>query len=281
MNTPRKSVPFSVGHALRMANLAGAAYCDSAAVKSWSCGQHCDGVSGIENITFIEHTSSVLAAIVAYDTTQDVIIASFRGTVSSSCTDWVYDLSFTRTNPWSKYPKASVHHGFHNAWLDLKDDVMDAIQILRATRHTEQVHLTGHSLGAAICINAALDIKLNYGFDTSYLDFGRPRAGNLDFAHAVASEGIHGIRVTHSHDLVPHVPPEAFGFYHTSTEVYYEGSGPDVYSEFYSVCDGSGEDPTCSNSCAPFSCTSVEDHLNYMDITMGSGNCAPSFAVLI
>jgi predicted lipase len=228
-------------------------------------------------ITYIEHKWAVLAGFVAYDSTQDAIIVSFRGTVSTSIADWIQNLAYTKTSPWPKYPSASVHHGFNDAWDNLKDDVMSAIDNIRATHSTEKVQLTGHSLGAAIALNAALEMKLNYGLDTSYLDFGRPRAGNLGFTQALASEGITGFRVTHDQDIVPHAPPEAFGFYHSSTEVYYAGSGSDSYA----VCDGSGEDSKCSNSCTPFSCTSIDDHLNYMGFIMGSNNCGSSDAAVV
>merc|ERR1712070_150252 len=263
---------FDVSHALRMLHFAGAAYCDSSKVESWSCGEHCSSVSGLEMITYIEHKLQVLAGFVGYDSTQNAIIVSFRGTVSTSITDWITNLAYTKTQPWSKYPDAGVHHGFNGAWEDLKDDVMSAIDSIRAAHSTTTVQLTGHSLGAAMAINAALDIKLNYGLDTSYVDFGRPRAGNLAFTQALASEGITGFRVTHHHDIVPHAPPEAFGFYHSPTEVYYAGSGSDSYT----VCDGSGEDSKCSNSCTPLFCTSVSDHLEYMGFTMGSDNCGSS-----
>jgi len=268
---------FSLPHALRMLHFAGAAYCDSSEVESWSCGEHCNSESGLEMITFIEHKSSVLAGFVGYDSTQDAIIASFRGTVSTSITDWVHNLAYTKTSPWSKYPSASVHHGFNDAWDNLKDDVMSAINSIRATHNTKKVHLTGHSLGAAIAVNAAMEMKLLYGLDSSYVDFGRPRAGNSGFAQALASEGVTGFRVTHHHDIVPHAPPEAFGFYHTSTEVYYAGSGSDSYT----MCDGSGEDSKCSNSCTPLFCTSVSDHLKYMGFTMGSNNCGSSDAAVV
>merc|ERR1712070_951316 len=269
---------FDVSHALRMLHFAGAAYCDSSKVESWSCGEHCSSVSGLEMITYIEHKLQVLPGFVGYDSTQNAIIVSFRGTVSTSIVDWVKNLAYTKTQPWSQYPDAGVHHGFNGAWEDLKDDVMSAIDSIRAAHSTTTVQLTGHSLGAAMAINAALDIKLNYGLDTSYVDFGRPRAGNLAFTQALASEGITGFRVTHHHDIVPHAPPEAFGFYHTSTEVYYDGSDPSAYT----VCDGGGEDDNCSNSCAKWlSCTSIDDHLHYMGFTMGSDNCASTADAVI
>lgn len=263
---------FDLPHALRMLHFAGAAYCDSSAVESWSCGEHCKSVSGLEMVTYIEHKIQVLGGFVGYDSIQDAITVSFRGTDSTSIADWVKNLEYTKTQPWSKYPDAGVHHGFHSAWEDLKDDVMSAINSIRATHSTTTVQVTGHSLGAAMAIIAALDIKLNYGLDTSFVDFGRPRAGDSGFAQALASEGITGFRVTHHNDIVPHAPPEAFGFYHSAREVYYPGSG----SNSYTVCDGSGEDSKCSNSCSPLFCTSVSDHLEYMGFAMGGDNCASS-----
>jgi len=263
---------FSLSHAKRMLHFAGAAYCDSSEVKSWSCGEHCDSVSGLEMITYIDHKFQVLAAFVAYDSTQNAVIVSFRGTVSTSIIDWINNLEYTKTSPWSKYPNAGVHHGFNDAWEDLKSDVMSAINNIRATHSTTNVQITGHSLGAAMAINAAMDIKLNYGLDTSVVDFGRPRSGDTGFAQALVSEGISTFRVTHHHDVVPHAPPEALGFYHSVREVYFA----DTSSSNYVVCDGSGEDSSCSNSCSPFSCTSVDDHLLYMGVTMGGNNCASS-----
>jgi len=178
---------------------------------SWSCGEHCNSVSGLEMITYIENKQKVLGGFVGYDSTQDAIIVSFRGTVSTSITDWIHNLAYTKTQPWSEYPDAKVHHGFNDAWEYVEDDIMSAINNIRATYPTTRVQLTGHSLGAAMAVNAAMDIKLKYGLDTSYLDFGRPRAGNLAFTQALVSEGITGFRVTHHQDIVPHAPPEAFG----------------------------------------------------------------------
>lgn len=255
-----------------MVHLAGAAYCSASQVKGWSCGEHCSLVSGLQMITYIEKKLEVLAGFVAYDSTQDAIIVSFRGTVSTSIIDWINNLEFTKSNPFSQYPNAGVHHGFNDAWEHMKSDVVKAIDSIRGTHSTTNVQITGHSLGAAIAINAALDLKLNYGLDTSVVDFGRPRAGDHGFAQALASEGISVFRVTHHNDVVPHAPQKVLGFYHSSQEVFYAGSG----ASNYKLCDSSGEDSSCSNSCSPLSCTSISDHLKYMGFAMGSDNCASS-----
>ena len=64
------------------------------------------------------------------------------------------------------------------------------------------------------------------------------------------------------------MPQEALGYHHVSTEVFY-----DEPSTAHQVCDGSGEDPNCSDSCAPVHCTSVDDHLDYLNTPLGGDNC--------
>ena len=40
------------------------------------------------------------------------------------------------------------------------------------------------------------------------------------------------------------------------------------------IDDEDGEDPSCSDSCGPLHCTSVDDHLNYLNISLGTdGDC--------
>ena len=52
--------------------------------------------------------------------------------------------------------------------------------------------------------------------------YGCPRVGNGNFARY-----LHGIipqmyRVVHNKDLVPHVPPEDFNFFHSAYEIFYD-----------------------------------------------------------
>ena len=63
--------------------------------------------------------------------------------------------------------------------------------------------------------------------------------------------------------LFPHFPPEDFGFHHTATEIW-ETPTDKGNPDHYKVCDGSGEDPSCSNSVSELS-YNVEDHETYMN----------------
>jgi hypothetical protein len=52
-------------------------------------------------------------------------------------------------------------------------------------------------------------------------------------------------------------------------QIYY-----DEYASTYRICDPiDGEDPVCSNACSPFGCTSVVDHLTYVNVTMSHLIC--------
>ena len=63
---------------------------------------------------------------------------------------------------------------------------------------------------------------------------------------------------------------ESLGYQHVTTEIYYN-----EHSSSYTVCDDSadGEDDDCSNSCSPFSCTSIDDHLSYLKVVIGDAGC--------
>merc|ERR1712232_581079 len=122
---------------------------------------------------------------------------------------------------------------------------------------TTSVRLTGHSMGAALATNAALDLKLSYGWSTSVVTFGSPRVGDHEFHNAISAE-VTVWRVTHHDDLVVHVPPEFTGFYHVAPELHF----PEVSGLSYKQCDGSGEDSSCANACG-LTCDSISDHLNY------------------
>lgn len=69
--------------------------------------------------------------------------------------------------------------------------------------------VTGHSLGGAIAVHAALDlVSINLKVDTLYT-YGAPRVGDKKFAEwFVDFSKIKSIyRITHARDPVPHLPP--------------------------------------------------------------------------
>jgi len=264
---------FDLDYATRMTHIASAAYCESD-VATWSCGLHCDAVQGLEMIQYVYYKPANLAAYVAWDSEQDSIIVSFRGTQGASILNWIKNLDAILIKPFKQYPTAKVHQGFYDSWKDLSPGVMAAVANVQAEHSTTKVIVTGHSLGAAMAAISAFDMKINYGLSPSLIDLGRPRIGNHVFAEAITGEIPSVFRMTHHDDLVPHAPPENLGLYHSGVEVFFQKDDTN-----YVVCDGTGEDSSCSDRCSPLFCTSVDDHLLYLGIPIGSAACGMSAVV--
>ena len=128
--------------------------------------------------------------------------------------------------------------------------------------------ISGHSSGGALTMFFAYDIhKTRPDINVTAYTFGKPRIGNDRFAES--AKGINHYRITHHHDIVPHLPEEVLGYRHTSSEFWFYDN-----ADKYKVCDDSdGEDPKCSNSCAPLKCTSISDHLYYIGTYIGGPFC--------
>ena len=103
-----------------------------------------------------------------------------------------------------------AHSGFKAAYDAVKDQMLRAVMKLINEHSSASVFVTGHSLGGALAVLAALDIKKAIGSRKIHLyTYGQPRVGNSDFADYVFSvlPGDQYIRVVHYDDAVPHLPP--------------------------------------------------------------------------
>eukprot|EP01119_Soliformovum_irregulare_P024194 TRINITY_DN8616_c0_g1_i1.p1 TRINITY_DN8616_c0_g1~~TRINITY_DN8616_c0_g1_i1.p1 ORF type:complete len:159 (-),score=33.30 TRINITY_DN8616_c0_g1_i1:49-525(-) len=139
---------------------------------------------------------------------------------------------------------------------DIVGQVRDAASSLRRAHPSKDIIVTGHSLGAALSTLAALDIKESLGESSTVWNYGDPRVGNDVFAEYWTQQVGGAWRTVNRADIVPHLPPQAFGFHHIPTEIWFRDSFTD-----YTVCNGSGEDPDCSDSLFALS---IPDHLSYL-----------------
>jgi len=202
----------------------------------------------------------------------EAIVLAFAGTDDASIRNWIEDFNFPRKKPYSNCKKCSVHEGFYNAYESVQEQVRAAIKSLSQTHPTAKIIITGHSLGAALAVIAFVDvIDNNIAVPSQIYTFGQPRVGNKYFSSwvkdSLTPSSTTMIRVTHGHDPVPHLPPEMLGFRHTPIEVFYKGSVKDGYQ----VCDGSGEDKSCSDKA--FFDMKISDHLSYMDGNLDHSSC--------
>ncbi|CAI5701278.1 unnamed protein product [Peronospora effusa] len=185
-------------------------------------------------------------------------------------TNWLDNLTFLKKRAYVEFPAVMVHQGFYWAYRSVALQVVTTLHKLWTQYPNASVIVAGHSLGGAVAAICAFELKYIEKIPVKALyTFGKPRVGNLHFSTRLRNAGMEVYRITHFRDIVPHLPPTWTGFEHTSEEIFY-----DQFSANYCNCSQTdGEDPTCSNTCSPFSCTSVVDHLTYLNITMSHLVC--------
>ncbi|KAL6517183.1 hypothetical protein OROHE_017889 [Orobanche hederae] len=252
---------------------------------TWTCSR-CDGLTeGFEVIELIVDVKRCLQGFVGVATDLNAIVIAFRGTqerrlsispVLDVIQNWVEDLYWKQLD--IDYPGvdgAMVHHGFYTAYhnTSLRPAVLNAVQKVKELYGDIKIMVTGHSMGGAMAAFCGLDLLLSLGEqNVQVMTFGQPRIGNAAFASYYNQIVTDTIRVTNGHDIVPHLPPYYHYFpqktyHHFAREVWLSniGLGSLMYT-VEKVCDGSGEDPTCSRS---VSGNSISDHLAYYGVQMG------------
>ncbi|CAN4099629.1 unnamed protein product [Withania somnifera] len=250
---------------------------------TWTCPRCDDLTKGFQVLELIVDVKRCLQAFVGVAPDLKAIVIAFRGTQGTSIQNWIEDLYWKQLD--IEYPgieDAMVHHGFYSAYHNttLRPCVLSAVKKAKELYGDIPIMVTGHSMGGAIAAFCGLDLTVNYGSqNVSVMTFGQPRIGNAAFASYYSKWVPNAIRVTHEHDIVPHLPPYYHYFsqktyHHFPTEVWLHNLGFGLLAyTVEKVCDNSGEDPSCSRSVAG---TSIKDHLTYYGVRLGgidSGFC--------
>nr|AGV00787.1 lipase [Mucor endophyticus] len=244
------------------AGIASTAYCRGVVpLGSWTCNNCLKYVpDGKLLVTF----SSLLAdtnGFVLRSDSQKTIHLVFRGTnsIRSAITDLIFDLA-----TYSPVSGAKVHRGFLASYKEVVNTYFPVVQAQLTAYPSYKVVISGHSLGGAQALLAGMDLyqrdKRLSPSNLSIYTVGCPRVGNPAFAYYVDSTGIPFSRSVNDRDIVPHVPPQAFGYLHPGVEAW------DISSRVQ-ICTANIETNKCSNSIVPF--TSFVDHLTYYGINEG------------
>jgi len=251
--------PFDYANAYGQLMLSYSAYCPADQLQNWNCF-FC-------NVPFVVTT-------IVYNTSTDthgyvghygsIIEVVFRGTVTSSLKNWITDLDAGHSVPYPVIPNAFVHTGFLLAWHSVKQQVIAAVQDLRTKINAIEIYFSGHSLGAAISVLAALEAGISTGLPITCYNFGDPRVGNQAFADYFDKNIQTSWRLVNQHDIVPHLPTLTMGFWHIATEVWFTNL------THYMICNDSGEDPNCSDSLRI--ALSIDDHLEYLGFDLRDGH---------
>lgn len=257
------SAPYNESFARQMAFYSAATYCGDADVANWTC-RFCDGGDAptLSNVTILWNSTTQIGGFVGLDSRDKRIIVSFRG--SRGILDWLEDFDIVPVQVPGCGPGAcEVSSGFYTvAYMSVRSQIISAVKGA-TTLGGRSLHVTGHSLGAALAEIAAWDLAASGMPVTSSVTFGTPRSGNAAWAAAWAAAAPSiAFRITHAHDPVPHLPPrEILGFVHSPREVWYPDAGNGTRFIVCSATDG--EDPSCSNSILPLS---PDDHNLYLNV---------------
>jgi len=248
---------YNPDRALLFAHFANAAYCSSSSIASWDCAPCKAADPNFQPKVF---QAKGMQSFVGRAPGNDIVV-SFRG--SDNIKNWIDNLDFHKTKEYPKCNGCRVHAGFYDVWLAVKADVVAEVTRLHEADVSAKIFVTGHSLGAAVATHCAAELGASshsLGFPIAGVyTYGQPRVGNAHFAAFYNTGTRVSWRVTHWRDIVPHLPPDALGFHHTSTEIFYTED-----QQKYTVCDNSGEDRHCSDQFMVDS--SVDDHLSYVGI---------------
>jgi predicted lipase len=220
---------YSQTTAIKSVYYSAAAHCSASTLKSWTCGVACQKDPGVTNVTPVINNAKGTYGFVGYNTKDNQIVVSFRGSVNTE--NWITNLDYIQT-PYKSVPGAQVHEGFYTAYTAVSSQVINAVKALKTAHPTATYLITGHSLGGALATFAGVDIKTTLGVTTtmSMYTFGSPRTGNQAFSDFVfkqfSTQGYQ--RLTHYNDVVPHLPPTEFGFNHAGNEVWQKNAGTDL-----------------------------------------------------
>ena len=154
---------------------------------------------------------------------------AFRGTRIEDPRDWLADFAFI---PWSWPPR---HFGFHCAWRLVRQRIVNWIEKL--PEDSRNLVLTGHSLGGALAVMAALHLARLFHVRFVFT-FGQPRVGLPIFSQYYGSRscdprraeklaeklGAVTRRYTHETDLIPRLPPPIL-YWHVGNPWLLDSSG--------------------------------------------------------
>ncbi|KAJ1556071.1 hypothetical protein HK405_007587 [Cladochytrium tenue] len=245
-------------------------YCSAAVVTDWGCTICGDSdIADIHSITpFSNSSSATLFGYGAVSTSQASIVIAYRG--AHNIENWISTVLFDQTilpdaTGLGADSDVKVHQGFLDDYEALQATTRGLAKTLLAAYPSYSLTLTGHSLGGALALLAAIDL-VNHGTVAAskvhVFTAGQPRVGNQAFSDYVAGFGFSSyIRIVNQKDVVPHLPYEWLGYRHAPGERWIDLANVVV------LCDDAsngGEDTDCMNTITTDE--DAADHTTYFGI---------------
>ncbi|HZQ17214.1 MAG TPA: lipase family protein [Terriglobales bacterium] len=144
------------------------------------------------------------------------LVVAFRGT--EFIHDWMDDFDFIPA-PYAPVPgRGTVHQGFQLVYLAIRDNLIALLN--QHSSGFNEILITGHSLGGALCALAAVDIvNVNQTLAPVVYTWAEPRVGHDDFVNFYNTHVNICYRIVNVWDVVPHLPPEIAGYQHEGSQV--------------------------------------------------------------
>jgi predicted lipase len=116
-------------------------------------------VPGVKNVARVLDTTHNAFGFVAYNQKKNEIVVSFRGTNGADKGNWQSNLDGKLVD-YKEVDGAKAHEGFHTAYESISSGILEQVKA-EISRHlfTPNIIVTGHSLGGAMAVFAAIDIK--------------------------------------------------------------------------------------------------------------------------
>jgi hypothetical protein len=242
-----------------------ATMCGEEAIRAWtpaSIGEAATRGLALTDVVVVTNETMQVRAVVGHFGA-DQCVLSFRG----SRTPYKYFVEIKNfplepyvSSPWCK--GCEVEIGFHKIWRSLVDDVFSAVRRLCTGR---ALHITGHSLGAALAQLAFLETDFQIA---SLYAFASPRVGNAGFASAIRAKTSvvprgEAWHIVHYKDAVPHIPPfHVLGYAHGLNSVSCM-TEDNCANATYDFCEAN--DHKCGFETWPLYELYPPDHCHYLD----------------
>lgn len=220
---------------------------------------NCPTIEAAETTTlsefYYENEYGDVAGFLAADTTNKLLVLSFRGT--RTVDTWVANLDFIQQSITDVCDGCWAHSGFWKAWQSVADVLPGELEDAVQKYPDYEIVFTGHSFGGAMATLGATAMR-NAGYTIDLYTLGCPRVGNEALAEYIADQGTL-YRITHTNDIVPKVPPP-IGYSHPGPE-YWITSGNDETVTTSDIKVIQGTNATAGNAGAAGA--SVIAHLHY------------------
>jgi predicted lipase len=139
-------------------------------LPNWNCGKACDQVNIFEAKSIVNPVRRT-HAIVGINYENSEIVVAFRGTNGMDYENWCTNINAFQSD-YNSISGAKVHTGFLQAYKDVREKVIHQVTEYIRLPSKMKIFVTGHSLGGALALLAALDIKLTFNKEVTLYTYG-------------------------------------------------------------------------------------------------------------